>query len=325
MKKITVAMALIATIMIGCGGGSGGSSTGGNSGGTSNGKTHQPDNSKTNKTFKYPDFMSSLENFKLSYPSIHVFTNIEYMDGLPALIEGAFKADLMASTAISESPNVKHASCEKGSVIAQGLTHSQEYDYFSGGFIYKKSHGIIMELTGVEPECKDGIFKDGIISFAHNDESHTSGTFTMLIYDNVGYDGSFSSESTDNTEIITSPRMRIFLIPHENQEAYISNSDYKKTDDVTYTNYRYELSKSSYIKRSYTVTWEENSITFALDVDSYITDTKWHFDYNLYEKSNPDHFVKASAEATVSKEDGIQSVNFTYNKEGLEEHDSISK
>ncbi len=316
MKKLTITMALISTIMIGCGGNS-----------TPDG--NEPDSNAQNGTFAYPDNFKSFDNFKfVSYNAVPVAHDGDFLT-LPSQILGTFKADLMATTLIEENSGMlKHSHCEEGSASPQELTYTTdpfEYAYFSGGFIYDNSHGVDTEFIGQAPEeCLSGVFKDGIISFNHNDEAHTNATLgtleSPLLLDDTGFVGSFEYTFENNTQLLTSTSMRIFKIPSENQEAYISTANYTKMEDVTYSNVRFETESApnTSIKTTYTLSWRENDIPFVLDVAMNMEENIQSYTYNLQEKGNPAHYVNASLNVVIS-EDQTRAVTMTYNKEGNEE------
>ena len=326
VKKLTIATLI--TIMITACGGTSTSDADRQNNNEQQGAAHE------NGTFQYPDNFKNFENFKMTaYTAVPVEHDAE-MIVLPLTILATFKADLMAETNIEENPTiVKHSHCERGSALPHNLVHIDEpfeYAYFSGGFTYKDSHSVMMELVGDTPaECDDGGYRDGTISYDHNDEAHTNASFgegsSAMISGDTGYLGSLQYTSNANTTLLTSSSMRIFKIPDHDQETYIKTTNYVKYDDVTYKNFRYEIGKEPniYAKTTYTLSWEENNIPFTIEVEKYISETKHAFTYHLYEESNPTgHFVRAQIDVTVSA-DGSRAGTMTYNKEGHQEQSSF--
>ncbi len=317
MRKLTTIVALVSAIMIGCGGGGGSTSSDDTQQGTTQGTQ--------NGTFAYPEAFRSFENLKhAAYDLAPVEHDVDFL-ALPLQILGVFKADLMRTTLITENPDkFKRAECEKGSATGQGLTYSNEpfeYATFAGGFTYHNSYGVQLAQIGLAEEaCSDSYFRDGIISFDHNDEDHINATLDPLILDHTGFVGSFQHETNNGIDLLTSKRMEIFKIPDQDQEAYISTGKYTKMEDVTYSNVRFENKSDpdGYTKATYTLSWREDNIPFILDIEKSLDANTQTYRYHLHEDGNPAHFVKVSMDVVMSQ-DGIQSITTTYNKEGYVE------
>jgi len=156
VKKLILAMALIATIMIGCGGGSGGSSGGG-----------EQTNQSVNTGFKYPGVFDRDELFFIS----------AHREALGILLGGYFEADkLLLIYELSAFPigevyssihaplnmiddldNISRASCGQGGLAAISYSSTDETATY-GEFQMTHFGGVGLKPTGESENCPSEYF-----------------------------------------------------------------------------------------------------------------------------------------------------------------------
>jgi len=330
MKKLTVTMALIATIMIGCGGGSGGSSGGG-----------EQTNQSVNTGFKYPGVFDRDELFFIS----------AHREALGILLGGYFEADKLLLiheinqivgmvdlsvharlNMIEDLDGVSRASCGQGGLAAISYSSTDDTPVY-GEFQMTHFGGVGMKLADDSTDCPSQYF-DGYIKYTISDtpESITVKYGDISIDPNpFFYSNTYIHDAVEGLlggGTITFPNYPnkdslIFKTkPGQSLERTIIEGG-KITDSITIS--EADISdiddgEKTTINASYIREWLENGETFILSTnisnlvynkDTYIISGTVEFRLNV--KGKPSKYVNAS----VSYGSGVR---VTFNKEGVETH-----
>jgi hypothetical protein len=336
MKKITVTMALIATMMIGCGGESGGSTSSNN--GTSGGG--EQTNQSANTTFKYPGLFGTYANGKELFfqavrdnstlilignyfPDTHLIT---VFNG-PAVGFGVGTIALLDS--VDNTTNFRRPGCEKGNLTVFSNVFSNNIT--SGEFLMDNFSGVVVKSRFDSDECPSAGYIDGYMKFSMTNNPSSIDVkygdadidpYPLQFADDYVHDsvGEFWGSGTtifpnhDSFIFKTKPNQPLEVTQKEGSKITfhrkITEADISHIDD----------GEKITVNASYNREWLEDGETFMLstkmdklvyDKNAIISGT---IKYQLRVKGKPSRYVNA----TVSYNTG--SISVTYNKEGVESH-----
>ena len=333
MYKLITIMALVSTIMIGCGGGS--NTT------TENDNNNNDNGNSQNQGFKYPSMFSNFDEFKMNAQiipvdqAINVYALYTYLNSQQAV-------DAEVINLIDKNPNFRHAHCEKGSANGSGISYSEDDDSFSGEITYITSSGPRAETIEYPVSCDYSRFIDGTISFdstsTGNINAYLSGPFFTgtsndgYFNGTTAYTGSFSSTTDGDNIRVTVPNMEVFTVRSSASKPY-EKGDYTEYEKVYYQNYNFVDTttgegdnRSNNNTTSFEAQWHENSSDFILLYNKKSSRTGDVLTYNItYELKVVGDESKTIQATHVSHmdENGHLIVTYTFTKDGKTKTESI--
>jgi len=268
-------MALVSTIMIGCGGGS--NTT------TENDNNNNDNGNSQNQGFKYPSMFTNFDEFKMNAQIIPVDQAMNiYALYIHLISQQDVDAEIM--DLIDKNPNFHHAHCEKGSASGSGISYSEDDDSFSGKITYITSSGPRAETKEYPVSCAYSDFTDGTVSFDSTSTGNINASLSGPFFTGTSNDGYFngttaytgklSSTHDGDNFTITVPNMEVFTVRSSASKPY-EKGDYTEYEKVYYKNYNNVNTqtgegdnKSISIDTSFEAQWHENSSDFILLYDS---------------------------------------------------------